>query len=123
MAFCEIQHEKPPNSVLFGGLNVLVWLGICKDLFDDQAAGWAKGVYLAIITDDAAFGGEQSAAYGNDFGFSTVSLVRLQGAYHFDIQIDGAKIDACFQHGVYCTAGDGVDDGGVKAAMHAAQSV
>ena len=89
-------------------------------LFDDQAAGRAKSVYLAVVTDDAAFGGEQRAAYGNDFGFGAVSLVRLQGAYHFDIQIDGAKIDACFQHGVYCTAGDGVYHGGVKSAMHTA---
>ena len=92
-------------------------------LFDDQAAGRAKGMYLAIVTDDAAFSGEQCAAYGDDFGFGAVSLVCLQGAYHFDIQIDGAKIDACFQHGVNRAARDGVDDGGVKAAVHAAQSV
>ena len=92
----------------------------CSLLFDDQAAGRAKGMYLAIVTDDAAFSGEQGAAYGDDFGLGAVRLMGLQGAYHFDIQIDGAKIDACFQHGVYCTAGDGVYHGGVKSAMHTA---
>ena len=78
---------------------------------------------FAIVADDAAFGSEQRAAYGNHFGFGAVSLVGLQGTYHFHIQIDGAKINACFQHGVNRAARDGVDDGGVKAAVHAAQSI
>ena len=34
------------------------WLTNLEGLFDDQATGRAKGVYLAIVTDDAAFGGE-----------------------------------------------------------------
>ena len=42
-------------------------------------------MYLAIVTDDAAFGGEQSAADGNDFGFGAVSLVGLQGAYQVQV--------------------------------------
>ena len=37
-------------------------------------------MYLAIVTDDAAFSGEQCAAYGDDFGFGALIVVCLQGA-------------------------------------------